>query len=334
MSRSPPLRFLILLLAGWSGMRAALLTSGWWAPPAEAGIPPPTARAMSRAKAAADVAKSPGRRAFAARSERGTAIAAHRRSAREPPERLPDSASSATLAWKLAPRTQIDHRPMIPVRPVPAESPLAASRWSFAAWSFLREGDPAPLAAGGMLGGSQAGARLAYRLNEDRARPLALSARLSAPIRRPAGAEAALGLDWQPSRRLPIHLLAERRQRLGRDGRSAFGLTAYGGISDSRLGRLRVDAYAQAGLVGARSRDLFADGAARLSLPLGSRASVGGGLWAAAQTGVARIDAGPQALLRLPLDGRNVTLLADWRQRIAGNALPDSGPTLTVATEF
>jgi hypothetical protein len=333
MSRSPPLRFLILLLAGWSGIRAALLTSGWWTPPAEAGIPPPSPQIVAGAKPAADAAKPPPRWTPGARPERATAVTAHRRSTVERSLGLAEATSWAPVAWQLAPRPQIGSR-SIPVVAAPPASPPAASRWSLAAWSFLREGGSAPLAAGGMLGGSQAGARLAYRLNEDRARPLALSARLSAPIRRPAGAEAALGLDWQPSRRLPIHLLAERRQRLGREGRSAFGITAFGGISDSSLGGLRVDAYAQAGIVGARSRDLFGDGAIRLSLPLAGRLRVGGGIWGAAQPGAARLDAGPQASLRLPFDGRNLTLSADWRQRLAGNARPGSGPALTLATDF
>jgi hypothetical protein len=152
-------------------------------------------------------------------------------------------------------------------------------------------------------------------------------------VRRTAGAEAALGVDWQPSRRLPLHLLAERRQRLGREGRSAFGLTLYGGVGDASVGRLRIDGYAQAGLVGARSLDAFADGALRLSLPLG-RARLGAGAWAAAQPGVSRFDLGPQASLRLPVAGRTITVAADWRQRLAGNARPGSGPTVTFATDF
>jgi hypothetical protein len=216
----------------------------------------------------------------------------------------------------------------------PAASPRAApSRWSFAAWTFLRRGDAPALGPGGTLGGSQAGAVARFRINEDAARPLALAMRLSSPLRRPAGAEAAVGIDWQPSRRLPLHLLAERRQGLGREGRSAFGLTLYGGIGDAPLAGLRVEAYAQAGIVGTRSRDLFGDGALRLSLPLG-RARLGAGAWAAAQPGVARLDLGPQASLRFPLAGRNVAVAADWRLRAAGNARPGSGPTLTIATDF
>jgi hypothetical protein len=156
------------------------------------------------------------------------------------------------------------------------------------------------------------------------------------PVERRAGAEAALGLDWSPSRSLPLHLLAERRQALGREGRSALSLTAYGGIGEARLGPLRIDAYGQAGIVGTRSRDLFGDGAVRLSLPLDGdgRLKLGAGAWAAAQPGVSRVDIGPQASFRLPVAGRNVTVALDWRLRVAGEARPGSGPALTLATDF
>jgi hypothetical protein len=67
---------------------------------------------------------------------------------------------------------------------------------------------------------------------------------------------------------------------------------------------------------------------------LGGGVRLGPGAWAAAQPGLARVDLGPQASFRLPLAGRNVTVAADWRQRLAGNARPGSGPTLTLATDF
>jgi hypothetical protein len=185
-----------------------------------------------------------------------------------------------------------------------------------------------------VLGGSQAGARLSYRLNRDEARPIAVFARLTSPLPSVHGSEAALGLSWKPGRRLPIHLLAERRQALGRDGRSAFAAGVYGGVGDARLGIFRIDAYGQAGIVGARSRDPYADGAIRLSLPLGGGLKVGGGAWAAAQPGLSRLDLGPQASLRLPVAGRSVTLAADWRIRIAGDAGPASGPAVTLSTDF
>jgi hypothetical protein len=77
----------------------------------------------------------------------------------------------------------------------------------------------------------------------------------------------------------------------------------------------------------------FADGSVRLSLPLG-RGRLGAGAWGGAQPGAARLDLGPQAALSLPVAGRAVTIAADWRLRVAGDAEPGSGPTLTVATDF
>jgi hypothetical protein len=224
--------------------------------------------------------------------------------------------------------------PRVPPAPAAAPARAGARRWSLSAWSFVRRGEAQPLAVGGLLGGSQAGARLTYRVAGGPARPLALSLRAASPLRRPAGAEAALGLDWKPSARLPLHLLAERRQALGDEGRSAFAILVHGGVGDARLGRLRLDAYAQAGLAGLRSRDPFGDGSIRLSLPLSSRARLGAGAWAAAQPGAARLDLGPQAALTLPLAGRSTTLAADWRLRVAGDAAPGSGPTLTLSTDF
>jgi hypothetical protein len=201
-------------------------------------------------------------------------------------------------------------------------------------WAFARGGDAPALAPGGTLGGSQAGARLRYRLNRDPSRPLSLSARSYSPLRRQRAAEAALGLDWKPLRAMPVHLLAERRMALGREGRSAFSITAYGGVSEERLGPLRLDAYAQAGVVGVRSRNLFADGSARLSLPIDGRLKLGAGAWAAAQPGVSRVDVGPHVTYRLPMGNRSVTIAAGWRFRVAGDAAPGSGPALTVAADF
>jgi hypothetical protein len=204
------------------------------------------------------------------------------------------------------------------------------NRWSFSGWSFFRAGEGASLAPGGTLGGSQAGARLTYRVGGG----LAVAARGYAPLRRRSGAEAAVGLEWKPLKGVPVRLLAERRQALGSDGRSAFGLTAHGGLSEVPVGRFRIDAYGQAGMVGAASRDLFADGMVRAALPVGGRARVGAGAWAAAQPGVSRIDIGPHASLRLPVGGKTVTVAADWRLRLSGNARPGSGPSLTLATDF
>jgi hypothetical protein len=131
-----------------------------------------------------------------------------------------------------------------------------------------------------------------------------------------------------------VHILFERRQAIGRGGRSAFALGVYGGVSGQRLpAGLRLDAFGQAGSVGARSRDLFADGSARVTMRAG-RFDVGGGVWGGAQPGASRLDAGPHVSLRLPLAGESVRLSAEWRFRIAGDAQPGSGPALSLGTDF
>jgi hypothetical protein len=203
------------------------------------------------------------------------------------------------------------------------------SQLSASGWMLLRRGSGAQLAPGGTLGGSQAGARLSYRVTER----LALSGRLYSPVGDGDGAEAALGLEWQPIRGVPVRLLAERRQAIGRDGRSAFSLTAHGGISGSKVaGPFRLDAYVQAGIVGLRSRDLFVDGSARLGMPISSDLSLAASAWGAAQPGAARFDVGPEATLTIPVAGLRVS--ASYRLRVAGDARPGSGPALTLSTEF
>ena len=216
-----------------------------------------------------------------------------------------------------------------PIFPAPALIPRT-NRWSLSGWAFFREGGGRQLATGGTLGGSQAGARISFALGSN----LAVSGRFYSPLHS-RGAEAALGLEWQPSRAIPMRFLAERRQSLGSGGRSAFAVMAHGGLSEVPLaGPFRLDAYGQAGVVGVGSRDLFVDGAVRAGVPIAGNLSAGVGLWGAAQPGVSRLDVGPQVSFRFPVEGVNLRISAEWRQRIAGDAAPGSGPALTLSTDF
>lgn len=218
-------------------------------------------------------------------------------------------------------------------RPPGGSAPIASmpGRWSISAWALVRRGEGRQLAAGGLLGGSQMGIRATYRLRHG----LAFSGRLYAPLNGPDGAEAAAGVEWQPLRAIPVRVLAERRQAIGRTGRSAFALLAHGGVSDQPvIGPVMLDAYAQAGVVGLKSRDAFFDGAVRMGIPLSEDLSVGLGAWGAAQPGVSRLDIGPQASYRLPALGEKLRVSAEWRVRVAGDARPGSGPALTLSTNF
>lgn len=333
--RAPALRFLVVILGGWIAVRAA--TFAIWPDESErttiagSNVPvsmpqslsadPPIAPAIIDVFAIAP-SSAPARRA--ARFADADCCA--------PSTTALPAADFAIDAGMAAPTerqafSQIPVGPALPVR-------ATTNRWSASAWLLLRRDAPAPvLAPNGTLGGSQAGARLTYRLSGD-GRPLVrLSGRAYMPLRQPSGAEAAIGVDWQPIHRMPFYLLAERRQALGEYGRSAFSLTLYGGGSVQLPFDMRLDSYAQTGVVGTKSRDLFVDGAVQLRRPLGP-VEIGAGAWGAAQPGAARLDIGPHVSMRLPIERANLRVSADWRFRVAGRAAPGSGPALTLGADF
>jgi hypothetical protein len=201
--------------------------------------------------------------------------------------------------------------------------------WSGSIWIAAREGSGASLAAGaGQLGGSQAGLRVYRNLTP----ALALTGRVSTSLAA-KGTEASAGIL---ARRGAFALLAERRFAIDSGGRNDWSLTAVAGVSDIALAHgVRLDGYAQAGLVG---RDGFADGALRAERTVlgdnSDRLSVGAGIWGSIQPGVARLDVGPQVIARIIIANRPMRLSGEWRQRIAGNAAPGSGPVVTLGADF
>nr|WP_246352457.1 hypothetical protein [Sphingomonas xinjiangensis] len=207
-------------------------------------------------------------------------------------------------------------------------------RWSAAAWAVARSGTGLGAAPGGsQLGGSQAGVRVAWLLSPS-AR-LAVFGRVTAPLRG-RGAEAALGLDWQPTK-APLRLVVERRA--GLDGiKAGFGAGVVGGTDHAVAPGFRLETYGQAGIIQRTRLEPYADGAARLTRQLAAsgaaRLSIGGGVWGAAQRDANRLDIGPSVTLTLPVARQTMRLALDWRQRIAGEARPGSGIALTLGSDF
>jgi hypothetical protein len=184
------------------------------------------------------------------------------------------------------------------------------------------------------LGGSQVGIRARYRLGDR----VHLAARISAPTANNRGKEAALALDVSPFVSLPLTLMVERRVALDSGGRNAFGVGMFGGLDREVLPRIRLDGYGQVGIVGIRSRDLYADGAVRVERELAVagrvRIGAGAGLWGGAQPGASRVDVGPQLVVHAPIGALSVRLGAEWRQRTVGDARPGSGPVLSLGADF
>jgi len=227
-------------------------------------------------------------------------------------------------------------RVSIPVQVVPEGQPLKAKfdRLQLSSWALLRSQQTGiagsrSLASGGQLGASQAGARLVYNFN----RQFALSARMSSEVGR-RGGEVAAGIRVHPLVHIPVWLTAERRQRIGRfgGGRNDFALFAEAGVYQQPLPwRLRLDSYLQGGVVGVKARDLFIDGSVAVTRPIYKNFSFGFGIWGGAQPGLSRLDAGPRVTMQVK---RNLKVHADWRQKLAGNARPGSGPALTLTGDF
>ncbi|MCJ2187948.1 hypothetical protein [Novosphingobium beihaiensis] len=191
-----------------------------------------------------------------------------------------------------------------------------------------------------VYGASQLGAVLRYRLRPaSRHRP-AVYLRGTAALGMVRETSAALGLSARPLPALPVTVAVEGRLA-GEDHPSVQpAVLAYTELPPMALPLgLRAESYLQAGYVGGDFATAFADGQLRIDesvLRLGrGDLRLGGGIWAGAQKGAARFDAGPSASLSIPLGRRVFSRVAlDWRFRAAGNAAPGSGPAVTLSAGF
>lgn len=334
-----PLRFLLLLLGGWVAMRALML----W-PAAEMAIKT-TAHRVNAAQAAMPMIapeKPP-----VVRVTLDLPVRTHRVSLAIP---LRPTKPAAPVARSTRPADTDQILALLGMTRLTSAAPLATlmsgdpvgrpppavSPWTVSAWLVARGAGDATLAPGGTLAGSQAGVRVGWR--PLRGEPVALFARASRPLQT-QGAEVAFGVEVQPLKLVPVRAALEQRFALEDGAAEGTALSLIGGVSDVRLaGGLWLDAYGQAGIIGLSRRAGFVDGAASIVRPVassgGTELRLGAGLWGAAQPGLSRLDIGPRAELRLPIANRRVRLGLEWRERVAGNARPGSGPALTLGTDF
>ncbi|KTE44188.1 hypothetical protein ATE62_02970 [Sphingopyxis sp. HIX] len=213
--------------------------------------------------------------------------------------------------------------------------------WSLGSWAYLRSGSgrasQGGIAAASQLGGSQAGARLAYGFGESGR--LRAYGRVTLALAQVRQRELAFGLAFAPLAHVPVDVAVEQRVAAGSEGRTALAAMVVGGVGDVALpARFRLEAYGQAGIVGARRRDGFADAAVVVDREVartpGSSLHLGALAAGSVQPGAARVDVGPRVTLRLPEVGEGSRVALDWRQRVAGDAKPDSGLALTLAADF
>lgn len=274
------------------------------------------------------------------------------------PVMAPASLKGVSQSVRLTQRPETSSLPKIPDSPEPASTsilspsgaieaePSQPRRRQFpdpliSAWAIVRPSSSLPiLATNGQLGASQTGFRIQQPIARNgKDASIALNLRVSTPVEQKQGSEAGIGLSIQPVRRIPIAIIAERRIALDHGGRNALALIAAGGFDDKRLiKKTSISGYAQAGLVGFANRDGFIDGSFRLEQTLlgqpHTALRIGGGLWSAAQPGVERIDVGPIVAVKQRAGSANLRISAEYRWRVAGKALPASGPALTIGADF
>jgi hypothetical protein len=250
----------------------------------------------------------------------------------------------ASLALAAAPQ-----QPARPTPPMPATlaQATAPSRWSGDAWLLVRRGSGGLAAAAGFpsYGASQGGGVIRYALAPASAHAPQAYLRISRAIGGFDESELAAGLSARPFAGVPLRLLGEARVQRGAGVtrvRPAASLVSEFPPLRLPLG-IAGEAYAQVGYAAAplgqshgatpffdvqaiAERKLASMGPAELRL--------GGGVWSGGQKGAARLDLGPRASLRLATGPATSRLALDWRFRVAGNASPASGPTLTLSAGF
>lgn len=232
-----------------------------------------------------------------------------------------------------------------PLPPGTPASPPRARRWSMDAWALVRRDGAGGLSSAGALpasyGASQAGGVLRYRLSLRDPRRPTLYLRSTATIGQLRETAAALGFSARPLARLPVIAAVEGRVTEYAGQRRVQGAAmAVTELPPFPLpAGLRGESYVQAGYVAGRFATPFVDGQFRADRALlnlrGIDLRLGAGIWGGAQKGATRLDAGPSATIAVPLP-RNAAMrvAVDWRFRLMGNAVPDSGPALTVSTGF
>jgi len=228
--------------------------------------------------------------------------------------------------------------------PLPIAPPAKPRRWSADTWAMMRKNGAGPLPNGLMpstYGASQAGAVLRYRLAmNSKARP-SVYLRTTSSMGMMRETAAALGASARPIPSFPMIAAVEARM-VDQAGRRRMQAAAMA-VTELPPFRLplgfRGEAYAQGGYVAGKYATPFIDGQLRVDRGLVSvgaiEARVGGGVWGGMQKGASRLDAGPGATIAFPLGrGTSGRVALDWRFRVAGDAMPDSGPAVTLSAGF
>ena len=256
---------------------------------------------------------------------------------------------AAAMAHLPAPHRLVEQAVSPSRSPMPAANHSSGSdRWSLDAWAFWREGSNAistTLGREPVYGASQAAAVLSYRLAPFSSRDPRAYVRAYKALVAGGESEVATGLSARLLAKLPLRAHGELRvthhANLTSLRPAAFVTSELDPIP--LPAGLQVEAYGQAGYVGGKGGTPFADGQLHIIRDIGgfdlgtrepAKVSLGGGAWGGAQSDSSRLDLGPRVRLDLRIGETPARLSVDWRERVAGDAEPDSGVAVTLSTRF
>ena len=261
-------------------------------------------------------------------------------------------AAAFRVDWNAVPTANSSAQQTSPQSPslMPPVSLSGASldRWSLDAFAFYRAGSGNGSISQGrspVYGASQASANLQYRIaprseHDPRAYLRAYRAFVAAPEN-----EAAFGLSARPLGNVPVRVAAELRVTDGPSGTdlrpAAYAVTELAPQSLPLAAQL--EAYGAAGYVGGDAATPFADGQLAVTRKVFEydgvsdepvRLSLGAGAWGGIQEDANRLDVGPTLRLDVSVGDIPARVSVDWRERVAGDAEPNSGIAATLSTRF
>ncbi|MEM7780090.1 MAG: hypothetical protein AAF697_06860 [Pseudomonadota bacterium] len=222
------------------------------------------------------------------------------------------------------------------------------NRWTLDTFGFFRQGSGSLSTSLGRVpvyGASQAAANLQYRAAPESGFDPRGFVRAYRALVEGGETEVATGLSARPIPGVPLRTVAElrvSRNPVGTDYRPAGYVVSELPPQSLPAGFL-LETYAAAGYVGGEADTYFADGQAALTrevitvngptnIPV--RISVGGAGWGGAQRGAERVDVGPTMRVELKVGDVPARISVDWRERVVGEAAPESGLAATISTQF
>jgi hypothetical protein len=232
--------------------------------------------------------------------------------------------------------------------------PRVPSRLSFSAGSVVRANSlPTLLRGATEFGGSQSGAEVRWRLNDNGARPLQVAASAFAGLNNrltPDGrsTQASIGVRYKPVSGINAVVGIDRMIKAGAHSRNAFALRLMADAGDNydmpvdRARWLHWHAGFDSALIGMHSRDLFASAEARVGM--GQRISDQWSVtpYAGVNTLFQRaggtttlVEAGPGLWVRGRLtEASRVDVRLAYRFNVAGNAKTKDGAVAQVSIGF